>query len=226
MWFGFCAVFFVFWGLQQQNPLLRAASWTGALGCLYMVGITVSRAPLLAIVLACIVGFRSALKQSFVPIFAFSVLISLVYVSGVFDTEIGYYSLRADQKSGRDKLWPVALERILDSPFIGVGLDDIRVKSGHRYVNPHNGPLHITLGAGIVPLIFFFGYLGRASMGALRIMQESRPGQSILIPPLVVFALMEIMVLDAAFMSPWTVVTLGLAASASRVDGDSRSIIA
>lgn len=227
MWFGFCTVYFIFWGFHQQKPTLRGASWTAALGCLYMVAITVSRGPLLAIILACIVGFRSALKQSFLPLFMFVLLISLVYASGIFDTEIGYYMARAGERSGREKLWPAALERILDSPWIGVGLDDIKVSQrANAYSKPHNDLLHIALGSGIVPLICFLGYLRRAAIGAFRIMQASHLGEAALIPPLVVFALLEIMQLDLVFMSPWTVVALGLAVRAAQVNDNNGSAIA
>ena len=218
MWFGFCTVYFVFWGFQFQKPAWRLALWTTALGCLYMVAITVSRAPLLAIGLACVVGLRSTLKRSFVPLLALVLLIILVYASGAFDEEIGYYVARGAENSGRDRLWPAALERILDSPWIGVGLGDIRLKYGPtKYVMPHNGLLHIALGTGIVSLICFLGYLFRAGRGAFHIFRTDHMGKAALLPPLVVYAFMEIMVLDATFMSPWTVVVLGLAARHSDV---------
>lgn len=225
MWFGFCTVFSVFWGFQCQKPFMKIASWIVASGCLYIVALTVSRAPLFAIVLACIVGFRNELKKSFVPILLFTLLLTMVYASGMFDTEIDYYTARGAEKSGRDKLWPAAMERILDSPWVGVGLDNIRILQGTRYVNPHNGPLHIALGAGIFPLICFLGYLARAGIGTLRIMRGFYTQEAALLPPLVVFALIEIMVLDATFMSPWTVVVLGLAARASQVHDGNRSMI-
>lgn len=215
MWFGFCTVYFVFWGFQSQKPVWRLASWTTALGCLFIVSITVSRAPLLAIVLACVVGLRSTLKRNFIPLLVLVLLIILVYASGTFDEEIGYYADRGAENSGRDRLWPAALERILDSPWIGVGLGDIRLKYGpHKYVMPHNGPLHIALGTGILPLVCFLAYLFRAGRGALHIFKKDQIGEAALLPPLFVYAFMEIMILDYTFVSPWTVVILGLAARA------------
>lgn len=212
MWFGFCAVYFIFWGLQCRNSLLRTVSWATALVCLYIVMLTVSRAPLLAILLACIVGFRSALKRSFIPLLALSLLIGLVYMAGLFDEEIGYYTARGAEESGRGRLWPLALERILNSPFIGVGLGDIMLlkSSGKGFINPHNGLLHIALGGGIVPLIFFLAYLTRVVMGSLHIMRTVYTGESALLSPLVMYAMFEIMMLDMVFMSPWTVVVFAL----------------
>jgi len=228
MWFGFCTVYFIFWGLQSQKPILRAASWTTALGCFYVVALTVSRAPVLAIILAGLVGFRSALKRSFVPVLLLVLLISLIYVSGVFDDEINYYTNRGAEKTGRETLFTVAIERIIDSPWIGVGLGEIQIYrgAGKQLKNPHNGLLHITLGAGIIPLICFLGYLARVAIGSLRIMERVQAGEAALVPPLVAFALFEIMILDYTFMSPWTVVIFALAAGAIQAEGRRRSITA
>lgn len=216
MWFGFCAVYYIFAGLQYRGTSVRLACWTAAVGCLFIVMLTVSRAPLAAVALACIVGFRSALKGSFVPLLALALLLGLVYASGIFDNEIGYYESRGAEESGRGKLWPAALERIFNSPWAGVGLDDIKIRVGPKFVNPHNGLLHIALGTGIVTLICFIGYLARVGIGTLRIMQRVQEGEAAVLPPLVVYALFEMMVLDYAFMSPWSAVVFGLAAAASQ----------
>ena len=227
MWFGFCVVYFVFWGLQSRKLILRAAIWTAAVSCFFVVLIAVSRGPLLGVVLACIVGLRSALKRSFFPLLTFVLLIYVVYMSGVFDDWIGFYFVRGAEETGREKLFPIALERILNAPWIGVGLGDIAILThGGRFVNPHNGLLHIALGAGIVPLICFLGYLARAVIGTLRIMRRGYVGEVALLPPLVVFALVEIMILDYSFMSQWVVVVFGLAARAGQADSYQRSMIA
>ncbi|UVT19557.1 MAG: O-antigen ligase family protein [Nitrospira sp.] len=217
MWFGFCTVYSIFWGFQSQNIALRITSWAIAVGCFYMVAITVSRGPVLAIALACIVGFRSMLKHSFVPLLVLVLMISLLYLSGVFDQELESYTSRGVEESGRGKLFPRALERILNSPWIGVGLDDIKVPyGGRRVMNPHNGLLHIWLGAGIVPAMCFLGYLWRVAIGTRHLMRMVPVDEAMLIPPLVVFGLVEFMVLDYTFMSPWTVVAFGLAAGAGQ----------
>jgi len=221
MWFGFCTVYFLFWGFQCQKPILRVISWIVAVGCLYIVALTVSRAPVLAIAVACVIGFRSSLKRSFVPLLSFVLLIGLIYVSGIFDTEIGYYLARGAEKTGRETLFSRGLERVIDSPWIGVGLGEIAMYSqrGNRYFNPHNGLLHIALGGGIGPLICYLGYLIRVIGGAFQIMRRVHVGEAALLPPLVAYALFEIMMLDVVFMSPWTVVVFGLVASAYQAGG-------
>ena len=226
MWFGFCTVYLVFWGLQARKLISRAAIWTAAVGCFFVVLIAVSRGPLLGVVLALVVGLRSALKRSFVPLLTLVLSICVVYMSGVFDDWIGYYFVRGAEETGREKLYPIALERILNAPWIGVGLGDIAILIHGTFVNPHNGLLHIALGAGIVPLICFLGYLAQAAIGALRIMRRGYVGEAALLPPLVVFALVEIMILDYSFMSQWVVIVLGLASRAGQADSYQRSMIA
>jgi hypothetical protein len=221
MWFGFCAVYFLFWGFQCRKSIFRIALWAVAVGCFYIVALTVSRGPVVAIALACVIGFRSSLKRSFVPLLSFMFLISLIYVSGVFDAEISYYLARGDEKSGRGTLFSLGLERVIDSPWVGVGLGEIAigVLGGQKYINPHNGLLHIALGGGLVPLICYLGYLARVIGGTLWIMRKFPEGEVALLPPLVAYALFEIMMLDVVFMSPWTIVVFGFAASAYYVDG-------
>lgn len=212
MWFGFCTVYFIFWGLQCRTPLWRAGSWAVALSSFFIVALTVSRAPLLGIVLACIVGFRSALKQNFLPVLLFTLVVGLVYVSGAFDEELGYYASRGAEESGRGRLWPAAVERILESPWVGGGLDNIgmQTRSG-KFMNPHNPVLHIALGAGLFPAICFLTYVARVAFGARNMMQRVPVGEAALLLPMVAFGLLEIMTLDYAFMMPWVVVVFGLA---------------
>ncbi|MDK2742985.1 MAG: O-antigen ligase family protein [Nitrospira sp. BO4] len=225
MWFGFCTVYFIFWGLQSRELFTRIAIWTAAIFSFFIVLIAVSRGPLFAIVLACIVGFRSALKRSFGPLLTLTFLVFVVSLSGVFDDWFGYYFSRGAEKSGRERLWPAAMERILDSPWVGVGLGDIGMRqSDGEMAPPHNPLLHIALGGGVVPVICFFGYLTRVVMGALRVMQRGHMDEAALLLPLIVFALTEIMILDLVFMTPWMAVVLGMAAS--QIDAPRRSIAA
>lgn len=213
MWFGFCVVYLVCWGLQAQSFKSRIIAWSVGVGCFYVVAISVSRAPLVACILACLVGLRSVLKRAFIPAFSLGLLICVVIISGVFDEEIGYYTSRGTEETGREVIWQVALDRFYDAPWIGNGLGDIRVRRGAgRFINPHNGLLHIAVGVGVFPLICFVGYLMKAVIGAFYRMGRIDEGEAILLPPLVVFALIEIMVLDYTFMFPWAVVVLGLAA--------------
>lgn len=208
-WFGFCFVYLLFWSIQSKETFLRMVALAAAVVCLYIVALSVSRAPLVGIALACIVGFRSALKRSFVPLVSISLLVGLVYVSGVFDEEINHYTTRGAEETGRGRLWPQALERILGSPWIGLGLGETRippVSATGRWHNPHNSFLYLASAAGIFPLISYLQYLTRVAIGSLHIIRRMPVGEDAFLPPLVAFALFEMVVDHYAFMSPWTVV--------------------
>ncbi|MBK9945669.1 MAG: O-antigen ligase family protein [Nitrospira sp.] len=215
-WFGFCAVYCIFWGLHCRETRLRVGFWLMACGCLFIVTLTVSRAPLAAVALACIVGLRASVKNHIVPLAAFIVLMGIAYVAGVFDEGIRSYTSRGTEESGRERLWPLALERVFESPWIGSGLDNIMLKynAAGRLVNPHNGLLHIAIGAGVFPLICFLSYLARVGRDTFCIMRRSSEGAAVVLPPLVIYTVIEIMVLDFTFMSPWTAVIFALTAGA------------
>jgi len=214
MWFGFSTVYFLFWGMQSREIMLRGVCWAAGFGSLFMVTFTVSRGPLLGVALAFVVGLRSALKQYFVPLLSFLILLWVVYLSGAFQETVDHYLTRGMEESGRGKLWPVALARFVDSLWTGVGLENTSSwVSQSKPLNPHNGLLYLGLGAGIFPLTCFLGYLTRAGIGVLHILRTADAGETSLLPPLVTFALIEMMTLDHAFMSQWAVVVFGLAAT-------------
>jgi len=218
MWFGFSTIYFLFFGLQCRNFTVRVVSWAAGLGCLFVVALTVSRGPLLGIALAIVVGLRSALKRHFVPLLTLVLLICLVYVSGVFQETVDYYLARGTEESGRGKVWPLALQRIIDSLWIGVGLEAIPTwTSSEKAITPHNGLLYIGLGAGIFPLMCFLAYLARVGVKTFHILRSVDVGEAALLPPLVTFALIEVMSLDLVFMSAWVVVVFGLAAASHHI---------
>lgn len=211
MWFGFCTVYFIFWGLQCRSATARAISWSIAIGCLFVVFLTVSRGAVLAIILACGVGLSSAVKRYTVPILLLISLLWITYESGLFQPLINQFVERGAEESGRERLWPAALERIFDSPWVGVGLDNIRIRySKNRLVNPHNALLHITLAGGILPLICFLGYLARVGKGCLRLMGRSDSTEAFLLPPMTAYGSFQIMMNDYNFMSAWVVVVFAL----------------
>jgi hypothetical protein len=212
LWFGFCCVYFLVFGLETRRIVARAASWFIAFGCLYVVGLTVSRGPLLAVGIATIVTLRQTLKDSFKPLLFFVVFSWIVYESGVFDKVTYYYFARGLEETGRGIFWPIAFQRFLNSPWVGVGLAEIYTFVGPRVNTPHNGVLFLALASGVIPAAFFLAYLFRAASGAFHSDHQQFPAAKFLLP-LVTFALLEIMILDTAFMSPWSVVVLSLAVS-------------
>src|SRR5262249_1937278 len=101
-WFGFCLVYFAIYGLEtRRGGVIRIGSWLIAVGCLYIVAITVSRGPLLASALAITVGFRRLLRRGFVPVLVLITLTGVIYESGLFEHSESLYVDRAEETSGR-----------------------------------------------------------------------------------------------------------------------------
>jgi len=124
-WFGFCAVYFVMWGIETRPSTVRFALWATALVSLYLVGLTVSRGKLLAVAISTLFGFRDLLKRGFVPLVVIIALSYVAYVSGLFDRIAALYFERGTQETGRLLVWPLALARFWESPFFGVGASGI-----------------------------------------------------------------------------------------------------
>ena len=70
-------VFFTILGLETRRMWVRTISWVSATGCLFVVGLTVSRAPLAAAAISTALAFRRVLKRGFFP---FLCLIALAWI--------------------------------------------------------------------------------------------------------------------------------------------------
>lgn len=211
MWFGFCAVYFLIAGLKARHNFIRAGSWLAGILCLYLVGITVSRGPLIGVAIAVAFGFKEMLKRSFLPIIGLLFMGWIIYVSGVFDNVIGYYTERGGEESGRSFLWATGFHRFMDSWLVGVGFTEgvIALPYSGVKVTPHNALIFLALSSGVIPLILFIGYIVRTGRAAFRSTAEAVP-ESAFFLPMFVFALMEMMILDTAFMSPWFMVVVSM----------------
>lgn len=212
MWFGFCAIYFLVTGLEAKNYIIRMSSWFAGMLCLYLMAITVSRGPLLGVAIAMVLAFEKVLKRSFLPILGFVCFAWLIYISGVFDELIGYYMHRGAEETGRSKLWAWALLGIFDSWGLGVGISNAMIldpATGKKY-GPHNSVLFIWFSSGFLPLLFYLGYLLQAIKGGFRA-RKLKTLDSPYVLPLVSFALLELMVLDGAFMSAWHMVVFSMA---------------
>ncbi len=218
-WFGFLSVYFFILGLETKSTAVRTASWLVTVGCLYIVGITVSRGPLFGVAIATIIALRRLLKRGFFPVFVLLVLSWILYESGLFEEVAGFYVARGTEETGRLLVWPLAIEDFLRSPLAGAGVSNVEtyVSEMGRLITPHNGFLFIAVASGVVPLAFFLGYWLRGAWGAFRANAERSADAPFLIP-LFIFAFLETMILDFAFMYPGTIVVLStvMAASAPR----------
>ena len=190
MWFGFCAVYGLVSAFVAKHHLHRALWLVVAAGCMYMVGLTVSRGPLLGVALAAAVAFRPLLKRGFLPVLLVLALAWAFVAAGMFDGIIASYAERGAEETGRGIVWPAAFARFIEAPLFGVGVSNVftLLPSG-RNVSPHNALLWVALASGAIPALLFVVFWTRALRVALRAYLVGAADPSLL--PLMVFALLK-----------------------------------
>jgi len=208
-WFGFCCIFFVVVSIETRRHLIRIASVLAALIFLGLVGLTVTRAALVGTAIAMIVALRRVLKQGFLPVLLLAAVVSVVFASGFFDQALSSYMARGTEDTGRLEIWPLAVQRFLDSPFFGVGPDDIAtyVPSKSMAITPHNAFLYVGLMSGIIPLMLFLWYWFKAITGAYHLSRKGLQDASFQLP-LLIYTLIQCVFLAVIFMHPWAIVVL------------------
>jgi O-antigen ligase len=212
-WFGFCSVYFAIYGAENKRGVIRVGSWLIAVGCLFVIGLTVSRGPILACALAITVGFRRFLSRGFVPLLLLIILTGVVYESGLFDPIASVYGERGTEDTGREVLWPQVIERILASPFFGVGASNVATfvpERGDSIASPHNSFLYFALSSGIVPLTFYVVFWLKTAWRNFSNIKRSEDDAFRL--PLLIFTFVTVMLGDTGFMSPWALPALSFAA--------------
>jgi O-antigen ligase len=207
MWFGFSFIYCLIAGLEAKNNFVRGSSWAAGFFCFFIMGLTVSRGPLLGSAIAAVLAFKRVLKRSFLPVIGLLFVIWIIYLTGLVDNIIGHYSERGTVESGRTYLWRHGLDKFLDSYWGGVGFSNAIINQPGQEVGsgPHNALLVIGLSSGVIPLILFMGYLLKTARGAFQFRRE-RSGYAPFLLPMFSFALLEMMILDWTFMNPWVMV--------------------
>lgn len=208
-WFGFCAVYFIVAGVETKRSVSRTVYWLIAVGCLLVVGLTVSRATLFAVGIATIIALRHVLKRGFLPLLLLVIMSGVIYASGLFQQTASYYAARGLEETGRFLVWPLVIERFLDSPLIGVGASEVGtyVPEFRGPVTPHNSILFIALASGIIPLVFFVAYWCRAAWRVLR-SSTKRVVDAPFQLPLFIYASLIIQAGNGSFMYPWVIAIL------------------
>jgi hypothetical protein len=209
-WFGFCCVYLTILGLETRRNWIRGVSWILAVGALLVVGLTVSRAPLFALACSIAFAFRRVLNRGFFPFLALVVVAWIAYGLGWFEQSASMYAQRGLEESGRFLVWPLAIERVIQSPLTGVGVAhvDTYVPAEGIAISPHNGFVFIALASGIVPVFFFCAYWVQLFVTAFKAnarSQNEAPFQT----PLLIYSFLITMNLNGVFMAPWTMATLG-----------------
>lgn len=223
-WFGFCVVCLVIKGYIEKNLAARLVMWVCAVFSLYVVTLTISRGALLAITGALVVASKRLLKGGFLPLILLAALLGGLMVLGFFDQAVRSYSIRAGEETGRFRVWPLLIERFLNSPLIGVGASHAgAVTSTGKYVTPHNGFLLFAVASGIVPLILFCSYILQSALEALRAGRSDHE-QAVFYLPLVIYAMLIVFAGNMEFGAPWAMVSLALPVAAG-VDQMNQNVI-
>ena len=185
--FGFYAAYFTILGLEGKRDAVRLLSWVIALGCLFVVGLTVSRSALLAFALAMVVLFRHLLKYGLFPIIIIILLSAFLFSSGLFSKAEESYTERGTEETGRLLVWPLVVERFFDNVLTGVGDSEVEtyiVEIG-KGITPHNSFLFVGLTSGIVPLLFFAVWWLKVAAGAVRLERANAPSSRFYLPLLI-----------------------------------------
>jgi O-antigen ligase len=186
---------------------------------------SVSRGALLGTALGVTIALRRLLKRGFIPLLTFVILGGFLYNFGVFDRLTANYEARGTEETGRLLVWLPALERLFNSPLVGVGGAEVNTYMLGRYkrIPPHNSFIYLGLAAGVVPLAFFIAWWIRAARNAVQYDQRAPDDPFRL--PLLVFALVESMLGDLGFMVPWGLLTFTVLTAPNRPYGLRRVLV-
>ncbi len=209
-WFGFYCLYFIIVGIEAKRNWVRVASSLAAIGCLFIVGLTVCRGALLGIAIGTTLAFRHLLRRGFVPLLVFLILSGIIFSFGVFDQIIALYTTRGTEETGRGRVWPVALEHFLSAPLLGVGAahTNLLAPGSSKRLTPHNGFLYFAVSSGVLPLALFVAWWMRAAQNAFSYGERLDNGPFRL--PLLVYTFVTVMVGDLGFMAPWSIVTISI----------------
>lgn len=214
-WFGFCCVYLTVLGLETRRMWLRGTAWALSFGCLLVVGLTVSRAPLFAAACSIAFAFRRVLKRGFLPFLSLILAGWVVFASGAFDRSAAMYGQRGLEDTGRVSVWPRAIARIVDSPLVGVGAFNLGTMrpGGEGLVTPHNAFIFLGLASGVVPLLLFVCYWGRIAGDVMRA-AAARHEDTAFLTALALYSFLIVLTLNEPFMLPWMMSTLGASTAA------------
>ena len=214
-WFGFCCVYFAILGIESRRQWIRAAAFGLSGMSLFIVGLTVSRAPLLAAGLCIMFALRRVVKRGILPLLSLIVVVWLAFGLGFFERSASQYEQRGLEETGRFLVWPMAMERFVNAPLTGVGASRVAtyVPLKGLAISPHNSFLFIALASGLVPLVFYTGYW----IALFRI--SIRKGARVLVDApfhsaLLLYAFLISLNLNQTFMVPWTIITLAAVTNA------------
>jgi O-antigen ligase/polysaccharide polymerase Wzy-like membrane protein len=206
-WFGFCTVYFTIRGYIASRTDHRILCWLVALGSLYILTLTVSRGALLAVGIAVLLASRHLLKTGFIPLLLLICLSWIVVELGIFDNVARFYGLRLGEDTNRLHIWPMVIERFMDSPLVGVGASSAGVVLYGGFITPHNGFLFLAIASGIIPFTLFIAHWIRSAKAALYPYAKGS-GDAAFHMPLLIYTALIVSTTNLIFMAPWAIVSV------------------
>jgi O-antigen ligase len=200
---------------------VRIFSWLLGTGSLFIVGLTVSRGALLGIAIALTIGFRRLLKRGFIPVLVFVLFAGLLLATGLFDQIASKYEERGTEETGRTLIWVAVVDRIIDSPLLGVGIWELGTYVSRREMVPHNSFLFLALTSGVIPFGLWIAFWIRAAVGASH--GEPSPYKPFQLP-LLVYVLLVLLLGDIN-TSMWVLVALSVAAGPGILSETKRVVV-
>lgn len=213
-WFGFCCVYFTVLGIETRRDWVRGIAFLLAGASVFIVGLTVSRGPLAAALVAIVFAFHRMLKRGFVPLLALAIAAWIAFATGFFDRATSLYAERGLEETGRLLVWPRAFERFVEAPWAGVGAAHVNTFLPEEgvAVSPHNSFLFIALASGLLPLLLFSAYwlqlFAKCFSDAFRAHADVSFHRSLLL-----YAFLISLNLNQPFMVLWMMVTLAAVVS-------------
>jgi O-antigen ligase len=194
-----------------RKNTLRILSLLIAIGCLYVMTLTVSRGAVLAVAVGIVLAGRHLLKMGFLPILLLVCIGWGIVELGVFEQSTRSYEARGTEDTGRLSVWPSIINNFLESPLIGVGHANVgAVPEGKSLlIKPHNSFLYLAQSSGIVPLALFIAYWLRSARSALREDVRNSPDAAFYIP-LLGFTFVMVNLSGLTFMQLWAIVSLAI----------------
>jgi O-antigen ligase len=115
------------------------------------------------------------------------------------------------EQSGRERLWPAAVERIFTAPLVGVGISDATMDiMPPKRSPPHNSFLYFALASGVIPLALWVAFWIQALRRSLAA-SETEEAAAFRIPFLL-YTFTIVMLGDLGFTSPWALIALSAVA--------------
>jgi O-antigen ligase len=204
-------------GIEARSIIRRGLYWIAAGACLVIVGLTVSRGPLIGAGMALVVSFRGMLKRGFLPLLVVVVIAGIALETGLIDPIVSSYKTRGLEETGRLLLWPYVVERIFAAPFVGVGATDISTyipEIGTSITTPHNSFLYFALTSGMIPFLLWVGFWMRSGWKSM--FGQMQGGERSFQLPILVYLFVNSMLGDID-SDPWVLLGLSVAAGSAVV---------